>query len=142
MPSEMLFTTKTVNSDTGSDEEATVTVKESEVLTALRVEANEQMLQELDQLKTILTNVESTVDEKNNAYEKMKLLNITRGEEENLESKILEEFNLKAFAKIDGDQIRIVVASEKHDTTLANNIMRSIQSGYDKKMYISVKFQK
>ena len=72
----------------------------------------------------------------------MKELNITRGEEEALEKKIQDEFQLQAFVKIDGDQIRVVVASDEHDETLANNIMRSIQSNYNKKMYISVKFQK
>lgn len=141
MPSESLFTNKTgVNNDDG--DEVVVSIKDSEVLTALRVEANDQMLEELEDLKAVLTSVETTIDEKNNAFEKMKLLNITRGEEEKLEVKILEEFKLKAFVKVDGDQIRIVVASETHDATLANNIMRSIQSNYDKKMYISVKFQK
>lgn len=125
-----------------SKKETKVTVKESEILTALRVEADEQMLTEMEDLKMILTNIESTTDEKNNAFEKMKLLNVTRGEEEQLENKIKEEFSLKAFVKIDGDQIRVVVASDKEDAELANNIMRSIQSNYDKKMYISVKFQK
>ena len=125
-----------------SKKEAKVTVKESEILTALRVEADEQMISEMEDLKMILTNIESTTDEKNNAFEKMKLLNVTRGEEEQLENKIKEEFSLKAFVKIDGDQIRVVVASDKEDAETANNIMRSIQSNYDKKMYISVKFQK
>ena len=131
---------ETTNEETKKDTK--VTVKESEILTALRVEADEQMLTEIEDLKMILTNIESTTDEKNNAFEKMKLLNVTRGEEEQLENKIKEEFSLKAFVKIDGDQIRVVVASDKEDTELANNIMRSIQSNYDKKMYISVKFQK
>ncbi|MDD3392313.1 MAG: SpoIIIAH-like family protein [Bacilli bacterium] len=140
MPSESLFTNKTVDAS-DPENEVVVNIEESEVLTALRVEADDQMLEELQELKTVLTSIESTIDEKNNAYEKMKLLNITRGEEENLETKILEEFKLKAFVKIDGDQIRIVIASSDHDETLANNIMRSVQSNYDTKMYISVKFQ-
>lgn len=124
------------------EEKPTVQIEESDILTALRVEANDQMLSEMDELKAVLTNEDATVDEKNNAFEKMKELNITRGEEETLEKKILDEFKLQAFVKIDGDQIRVVVASEKHDSATANNIMRSIQSNYDKKMYISVKFQK
>ena len=100
------------------------------------------MLSEIDALETILTDKESTVDEKNNAFEKIKLLNINRGMEEVIESKILEEFNLKSFVKINDDQIRIVISKDKHDETLANDIMRSVQSKFDKKMYISVKFQK
>ncbi len=145
MPSELLIangtsevTTKTSNEDTNE----VVEITESEVITSLRVEAEEEVSKQLDELKDILTDSKSTVDEKNNAFEKMKLLNITKGEEENLEAKILEEFSLKAFVKIDGDQIRVVVSSDKLDAKTANNIMRSIQSNYDKKMYISVKYQK
>ncbi len=150
MPSELLMTnnnnylsgTKTVSNDKDDDKDVKVTVEESEILVALRVEANDQMLNEINELELILTNTSSTVDEKNNAFEKIKLLNITRGEEEELENKILEEFNLKAFVKINGDQIRVVVANDKHDEELANNIMRSVQSKYNSKKYISVKFQK
>lgn len=145
MPSELLIsngasevTTKTSNEDT----DEVVEITESEVITSLRVEAEEEVSKQLDELKDILTDSKSTVDEKNNAFEKMKLLNITKGEEENLEAKILEEFSLKAFVKIEGDQIRVVVSSDKLDAKTANNIMRSIQSNYDKKMYISVKYQK
>ena len=108
----------------------------------LRVEANDQMLSEMEELQMILTSTDSSVDEKNNAFEKIKLLNMTRGEEEDLENKIKREFKLDSFVKIDNDQIRVVISSDKHDEKLANDIMRSIQSNYDKKMYISVKFQK
>ena len=148
MPSELLMTNngsylnEVVNEENEESNTVNIEVEESEILVALRVEANDQMLNEVEELKTILTSTTSTVDEKNNAFEKMKLLNITRGEEESLENKILKEFNLKSFVKIDGDQIRIVVASASHNEELANNIMRSVQSNYDKKMYISVKFQK
>jgi stage III sporulation protein AH len=141
MPSELLLTNNNDHTE-NENNEPTAKIEDSEILTALRVESNEQMLKELDELKIILTDIDATIDQKNNAFEKMKLLNVNRGEEEKLENKILEEFKLKTFIKIDGDQIRVVVAKEKHDATIANNIMRSIQSNYDKKMYISVKFQK
>ena len=145
MPSELLISNGTSEVTTKTTDENTnevVEITESEVITSLRVEADEEVSKQLDELKDILTNSESTVDEKNNAFEKMKLLNITKGEEENLEAKILEEFSLKAFVKIEGDQIRVVVSADKLDAKTANNIMRSIQSNYDKKMYISVKYQK
>lgn len=147
MPSEILmgtnsnYTTNTVNKDS-DDNKVNVTVEESEILVALRVEANDQMLEEIAELETVLTNVDTSVDEKNNAFEKIKLLNINRGMEEELESKILEEFNLNSFVKINDDQIRIVISKDTHDETLANDIMRSVQSKFDTKMYISVKFQK
>lgn len=147
MPSELLMTnnsnyTEGVSNTESDNKEVEVDIKESEILVALRVEANDQMLSEMEELQMILTSTDSSVDEKNNAFEKIKLLNMTRGEEEDLENKIKREFQLDSFVKIDNDQIRVVVSSDKHDEKLANDIMRSIQSNYDKKMYISVKFQK
>lgn len=148
MPSEMFLTNNgnynnnENRNESEDDDQVVVRVQESEILTALRATANEEMLKEIQELKVILTNSDTSVDEKNNAFDKMKELNSNRGQEEKLEKKITEEFKLKAFVKIDGNQIRVVVASEEHDTTIANNIMRSVQSEFDKKMYISVKFQK
>ena len=149
MPSELMLTgngnytekKQTEKKEEANNNEPTVKIEESEILTALRVEANDQMLEEIEALQKILTNKDATVDEKNNAFEKMRVLNMNRGEEEKLEKKIEEEFKLKAFIKIDGDQIRVVVSAKELDTKKANEIMRSIQSNYDKKMYISVKYQ-
>ncbi len=148
MPTELLLTSNgKYNTDTQEKKkenknEATVSIEESEILTSLRVEADEQMVQEINELKEILTNSESTTEEKNQAFEKMKNLNVVRGEEETLEKNIKSEFDLEAFVKIDGDQIRVVVVADKLDNKQANNIMRSIQKNYDTKKYISVKYQK
>ncbi len=146
MPSELLLNNGYLNespvSKTEDNNDLQVSIEESEILVALRVEAEEQMLNEMEDLKAILTNVESTVEEKNNAFEQMKALNMSKSEEEKLEKLIKEKYNLESFVKKDGDQIRVIVASDKHDTTLANNIMRTVQENYDSKMYISVKFQK
>lgn len=141
MPSELLLINSHIDDASENDEKEVVEVDESSILTALRVEADEQYEQELNDLKMILTNIDASVDEKNNAFEKLKLLNMIRGEEEKLQKQIEEEFQLKAFVKIDGNQVRVVVASSNHDTTLANNIMRLVQQNFDNKMYISVKFQ-
>ena len=146
MPSELLLNNGYLNespvSKTEDDNNLQVSIEESEILVALRVEADEQMLNEMEDLKAILTNVESTVEEKNNAFEQMKALNMSKSEEEKIEKTIKDKYNLESFVKKDGDQIRVIVASDKHDTTLANNIMRTVQENYDSKMYISVKFQK
>ncbi len=145
MPSELLLTGNGNYVDTSSSEntetEPTVSIEESELITALRVSADEELMEELDALKEILTDTKASVDEKNTAFEKMKALNINKGEETKLEQKLQDEFQLKTFVKIDGDQIKVVVDSNKHDTTIANNIMRSIQSNFDKKMYITVQFK-
>ena len=139
MPSELLLTN--VNPDNNNNTTPIVSIEESEILVALRVEADSQMQDELTDLKFILTNIDSTVEEKNEAFDKMKELNKNRGEEETLETEVKEKLNLKTFIKINGDQIRVVVDSNEHDETLANNIMRLIQEKYDEKKYISVKFQ-
>ena len=100
------------------------------------------MQSEIETLKTILTNEKSTTDEKNEAYEKIKSINNIRSEEEKLENKIKEEFNLNSFIKITDDQIKVTVESSEHDMSIANKIMRSIQQNYQESKYISVKFQK
>ena len=145
MPSELLLTGNGNYIDTNPsdnvDTEPTVSIEESELITALRVSADEELMEELEALRQVLTDTETSVDEKNNAFEKMKTLNINKGEETKLEKKLQEEFQLKTFVKIDGDQIKVVVDSSKHDTTVANNIMRSVQSNFDKKMYITVQFK-
>ena len=148
MPSELLLSTKenynnqSEKEKTTEEEETQVTVNESDLLTSLRVEANDEMVQEMDELKAVLTSKDATSEEKNDAFERMKELNSVRGKEETLEKKIKDEFKLDSFVKIDGDQIRVVVNTEELDKKTANNIMRSVQSNFDEKMYISVKYQK
>lgn len=148
MPSELLLTTNgdyvttsTVSNEETNNQEVSVEIEESEMLVALRVEADEQVENTMNSLKTILTSTDASIEEKNDAFEQMKNLTNNRNEEQNLEKKILEEFKLKSFVKIDGDQIRVVVDSTEHNTELANKIMRSVQSNFETKMYISVKFQ-
>lgn len=146
MPSELLLTNNSdlVNTKTTSTEEDTkvnVDIKESEILVALRIEADEKVENQMNNLKTVLTSTSASVEEKNDAFEQMKSLTNNRNQEQAIEKKLLDEMKIKAFVKIDGDQIRVVVDSKEHNTELANKIMRSVQSNFDTKMYISVKFQ-
>lgn len=144
MPSELLMTTNndyTNTEEVSKTEEPVVNVEESNILTALRIEAEEQVSNEIEELQAILVNADASPEEKNLAYEKIKNINNIRTEEEKLEKEINETFNLKAFVKINGDQIRVVISSDKHDSELANNIIRKIQENYEQNKYISVKFQ-
>ena len=125
MPSDLL---------SGSDNDESsivVNMKEEDSLSALRVLSAEERLKEMEDLRMILTNIDSTLDEKNNAYEKLQLIEETKGKESKLESKIKEEYNLESFIKIKNNQIKVVVKSDKHSYELANNIIRSIQEEYD-----------
>lgn len=141
MPSELLLTNFTGEEVKSSNDEVVANIEESTVIAALKVEEEENRLEELDSLKLILMDAKSTVDEKNKAFEKMKSLDINKAEESKLEEKIKTEFSLESFVKIDGDKIKVVIDSDKNDTTLANKIMRSLQTNYTEKKYITVEFK-
>ena len=144
IPNELLMTnnSKQTTASKEETEETSAVIKESEILTALRVESEEKRTAEIDELNKILNNNESSTEDKNNAFEKIKGLNSIKGKEQLIEKKIKENFKLDSFVKIDeNNQIRIVVAQKEHDVDLANNIMRSVQEEFDTKMYISVQFQ-
>ena len=143
MPSELLLTTNSDNlTNKKSEEEVNIDIEESDLLVALRVESDEEMTSQIEELQLILTNSESSVDDKNKSYEKIKELNDTRGEEEKLETQVKENYKLDSFIKIKNNQIQVTINSSEHDQKLANNIMRTIQSNYKESKYITVKFQK
>lgn len=142
MPSELLLTGKIdTNNKKETEVKANADVRESDVITVLKVEADEQLQEELDALKTVLNDSKSSVDEKNNAFEKMKELNIVKGKEEDISKDLEQKYQIKTFVKVEEDQIKVVVDSSEHDSKLANNIMRSVQEKFDKKMYITVQFK-
>ena len=138
MPNELL---KSSDKVAQASKEVQVDVEESDMLVALRVERDEEMVKNIEELESILTSADATNEEKNDAFEELKNLNLTKGKEEELENKLMDEFKTKAFVKINNDNISVVINYKEHNTKLANDIMRSIQKEYDKKMYISVKFQ-
>ena len=70
----------------------------------------------------------------------MQTLSKNENEKETISQKIKDEFKLDSVVSIQNNTITITVASKKHDTTLANNIIRSIQSLYQENKYITVKF--
>lgn len=145
MPSELLLSnnsdyTSKVDDDKTEVDNPTVDIQESSLLVALRVEAEEQMLNEMTELQNVINSTNTSIEDKNIAYDKLKDLNVTRGEEEQIEKQIFDSYNLKSFVKINNNQIRVVIDSKEHDVTLANNIMRTVQSNYGNQMYISVKF--
>lgn len=145
MPSELLLTSNTNITDNKNDDtsnsEATISIEESDLLVALRVESDEEMSKEIEELQLILTNADSSVEEKNAAYDKIKDLNNNRSEEEKLETQVKETHRLESFIKIKGDNINVIVKSNQHSNNIANNIMRTIQSNYEESKYITVKFQ-
>ena len=135
MPTELLM------SNNIEEVSPTVKTEDSSILVALRVESDENVEKELESLKKIISDANSSIEDKNAAFEKMKELNSNRSKEDVLEEKIKTTYKLDSFIKIDNTNISITIKSDKHDNVLANNIMRTIQEEYDKKMKITVKFQ-
>ena len=140
MPSELLIATN--NGNKNKEKEVSIVKEESAELVALRVESEEKMLDKVTELKKILTNSKATTEEKNKAFEELQKLNKNRSEEEKLEKEIEKNLNYKSFVSIDENNIVVNIDSKKHDTAIANKIMRLIQANFDKEMSITVKFQK
>jgi stage III sporulation protein AH len=138
MKDDTLATIKSL--DNSQTEEVSVT--SSSALVALRVADDEDVLAQMEDLQTILLDESSSLEEKNNAYESLQTINANKGKEAEIEEKILKEYSLDSFVKIKNDRISVTIGSETHDTKLANNIMNTVQSLYDTKMYITIKFQK
>lgn len=117
-------------------------IEEDTYITALKEEYEEETLKQIKELESLLNEKLTSTDEKNNAYLKIKALNDKKAEEEDLMANIKKEFSYDTFVKIENNDITVVVKTDKHDKTLANNIMRFIQKEYEYHKNISVKFIK
>lgn len=139
IPSNLLETIEpSITSPTTTE---TVDAVESSELVALRVENDETVLKEISDLENIIIDNTKTTEEKNIAFEELKNINYNRGKEEELETIIKNDFNYDAYIKIDNDQISIVINSSEHNKEIANTIIKRIQSEFEAKKYITVKFQ-
>ena len=68
------------------------------------------------------------------------MLNIIKGKEEEISFDIKEKYNLDNFVSIDQDQVKVILIKKEHDSSLASDIMTFVQTYFDDKMYISIKF--
>ena len=146
MPNELLLTNNNnfineTNTEKTSNNVSEVVITESELITSMRVELEQERMLLLDELKDKLTNNELTVDEKNEVYEDLRYISELSSKEEMLENKIKDEFKVSGFFKIDGDIVDVVINSSNHDKSLAVNIMKSLQEEFENKMYISISFK-
>ena len=136
MPSNTLATIK-------EDDDSTLTlnIKETDSLTALRVQNDEEVESTIYELQEVLLDEKTTLEEKNTAYEKLQNINSTKGKEEIIEKLIADNFKLQSFIKINNDSIKVTISKKDVDVKLANDIIRKIQEQYTNKMYITIKFQ-
>ena len=148
MPNELLLNSSNKNNldkleKTSSEiDNVKSEIKESELLVTMRVNLDEERDEQVADLKTKLTKEDTTSEEKNAAYEEIKYITNLGAQEEQLEQKIKKEFGIDCFIKINNQEIKVVAAKDEHDITLANNIMKSIQNEFSKKMLITIQFEK
>lgn len=121
--------------------EVDVVVSESDKLVALRSERNEKISTTMSELQEKINSQNSSSEEKNQAFEQLQLLNLSKGKESYLEEKILNNYKIKSFIEINNDKINVTIASSSHNSTIANNIMRIIQEEFNDKKNITVKFE-
>ena len=140
MPND-LFSTVNNSYDTEDDDLVSIVVEESEIISALRITKEEERLSLESDYKLILTNTESTTEEKNDALEMIKSLKQLSTKETSLEKKIMDNFKLDCCVKIQSSVITTTCSSSSHNNKLANNIMRSIQEEFDSNQYITIKFE-
>lgn len=124
-----------------AEKTASVSVEESDVIVALRVAEDEEILKAMQEYQEILLDDAATLEEKNDAYDALQALNSVKGEVEKIQKLITETYSYDNFVKINGDSISIVISAKEHNKEIANKIIRSVQEQYDTQKYITVKFE-
>ena len=117
-----------------------IEVVDTSNLVGLRVENDEMVLSQIEDLQNTIVNKDKTVEEKNLAYEQLKNINKIKGKQEEIEKIIKSDYKFDSFVKIDKDQVNVVISSKEHNKEIANNIIKKVQSLFDTKKYITVKF--
>ena len=137
MPNDLLKD----NSASKDSEVIETKIEEVDSLVAMRVSLEEERQTSIDSLQQQLVSDVLGTEEKNSIYEQLKYLNELQGKEQELEKTIKDNYKINCFVKIENSNAEVVCVSKKHDNKLANNIMRLIQSKYENKMFVTVKFQ-
>lgn len=145
MPNELLLTNNSIYTNNTSSENIdkvnNIDIEESDVITSMRVELDNERINLRNELQGKLNDSKLTVDEKNEVYEDLRYLSNIASIEETLEQKLKQEFKLSGFVKIENDIVDVVVKSSNHDKSLAVNIMKSLQEEFNEKKYISISFK-
>lgn len=137
MPNDLLSDVDVNN----KEDDTQINVKETSIIESLKIEDAAAVLDKINGYKATIADKQASNDDRNKAFDAIKLLNQISSMEELLEEKIKLNFDLDSFIKIEGDQVRVVVSSDNHSSKLANDIMKLVQESFDNKQYISVNFK-
>ena len=141
MPSDLLLSSQVFNEEDKGEEEVGLEIVESDVLTSLRLDLDEERKLEKKDLESVLTNTSTSIDEKNQAYEKINYLNNIYGIESKLEKKIKDCCKIDSFVEYDNNEINVIGISNNHSVSTANDIMRTVQEEFNEKVTVTVSFK-
>lgn len=130
-----------VSKEVSTPQELSITTNESDAITAMKIDRDSTLEKEVNAIKEILTDELKTTEEKSDAYEALKSLNLNKGKEEKLEKLIKETYNYDNFIKIDGIKVKAVIDTKDHSYDLATNIINTIENEFTDKVYVSVTFE-
>ncbi|MBQ9013738.1 MAG: SpoIIIAH-like family protein, partial [Bacilli bacterium] len=118
MPTELLTASKTT--DLTKSSKTTVKEKKASVsdlssLEALQVEKDEERQALAAEYNEVLTNKETSDEEKSSAYDGLKQIDELKAKEEKIKKKIKSDLKLDSFIKIDGNNVSVTVKKKDHD---------------------------
>lgn len=143
MPTELLLTTNSSyinNNEVSDNNKEVVKIEEENTISAMKSILNDERRDKVKELNNKLIKEELTIEEKNNIYDEIKIINKLETIEEDIEKIIKDEYKLDSFVKVKDDIIEITIQSIKHDKNLVAKIMTSIEKKYNN-MYISIAFK-
>ena len=136
MPSNLLSV-----SDIKEDTTPTINMENTNILDVLKEENNERVAKEIESLRKIVVDVETNIDDKNIAYEKIQKLEENKGKEEKIVSLIKEKLGFDTYVEIKNAKVNVVVSNKEHSYKIANDIIKLVSSSFDSDKSVTVKFQ-
>lgn len=109
-------------------------------ISVLKVTDDEATVSKIDELQGILLDSESTLEEKNNAYDELEVISSKKAKEDELRSLIKQEFKYDNFVKISDKHVSIVISSDSHNNEIANKIIKKVQEEFEDNVYVTIKF--
>jgi len=116
-------------------------ISSDDLLTALRMEIDDQRAQAKEELQAIVASNDVTAEKRSEALDKMEELQTYAAKEAILETTILANENYKdALVKAEDNQVRVIVKAKEGSTAAANEIMRLVRDELGPKQ-VAVEFQ-
>ena len=136
MPSNLLSV-----SDIKEDTTPTINMEDTNILDVLKEENNERVAKEIESLRKIVVDVETKMEDKTRAYEKIQKLEENKGKEEKIVSLIKEKLGFDTYVEIKNAKVNVVVSNKEHSYKIANDIIKLVSSSFDSDKSVTVKFQ-